>query len=102
MNYHLRTQTLPESDLDEKILIETTPAIMVGILRSMIDNYQFLLRLQEELPPLAREWGELPLQLQRLRYAIGQLMVLCKMELEFDPHPSHGEIPPGRSLVSSL
>lgn len=87
MNYHLHTGTGNSGDSEETVVIQTTPAIMMGILRSMIDNYQFLLKLQEELPPSARDWGELPVQLQRLRYAIGQLMVLSRMELKLDvPH----------------
>ena len=89
MDYHLKTKEPGESHGEEKLVLQTTPAAMVGILRSMIDTYQFLSGLQEELPPSAREWGELPLQLQRLRYAIGQLMVLARMELEIERSPRH-------------
>ena len=89
MDYHLKAKERGESHGEERLILETTPAAMVGILRSMIDTYQFLTRLQEELPPSAREWGELPLQLQRLRYAIGQLMVLARMELEIETPPRH-------------
>jgi hypothetical protein len=89
MDYHLKPKEPGESHAEERLTLETTPAAMVGILRSMIDTYQFLAGLQAELPPSAREWGELPLQLQRLRYAIGQLMVLARMELEIESPPRH-------------